>query len=74
MDAKTEIQAKLTIDNFETWSDHLKAYLISKSLYKYEAGAKSTQDAMYEFAAEDGVTMTKCYNEAVRQRRDYKEK
>ena len=41
-----------------TWSDQLKAYLMSKNLYKYVVGRKATQDSMYEYAADDGASMT----------------
>ena len=53
MDAKTGITAKLAIGNFATWSDQLKAYLMSKNFKKYVAGRKETMATMYEYAADD---------------------
>ena len=48
MDANTGITAKLAIGNFATCSAQLKAYLMSKNIYKYVAGPKVNREAMYE--------------------------
>ena len=58
MDAKTGVTAKLAIGNFATWSDQLKAYLMSKNIYQYVVGRKATQGLMYESAANDCASMT----------------
>ena len=58
MDAKTGITAKLAIGNFAAWSDQLKAYLMSKNLYKYVVGAEETKLNTYEYTAPDSTMTT----------------
>ena len=56
MDAETGITAKQVIVNFAVWSDQLKAYLMSKNLYKYVVEAEETKLSTYEYRVPDSAT------------------
>ena len=55
MDVKTGITAKLAISNFASWSDQLKAHLMSKNLHEYIMDVADFQVNACVYRAQEGI-------------------